>query len=292
MTEVVRPGKGDAPAPDFKRWRLLVAYEGAPFAGWQSQRGGNTVQDLIEAALQQISPEITRLHGSGRTDQGVSATGQVAHFDAPTRLALDTAAWRRALNVRLPATIRVQGCEEALPEFHARFSATGKTYHYRIFHGEVMPPCLAGRAWHLRWVGDRERFRRQVESFGGWHDFRAFSANRRDGFDESRNTWRLIREASVEWIPAPTEWNAPGEIATVIFAGTGFLYRMVRFLVGISVRCAQGKFAEGEIQRLLIHPGLEKAPWCAPPDGLTLVAVDYDPAHRVRRGRPDAMNAD
>lgn len=289
MTAETPPGKGDAPAPDFKRWCLIVAYEGAPYSGWQSQSGGNTVQDHIEAALRQICPEIDRLHGSGRTDRGVSAVGQVAHFDAPSRLFLDAQAWRRALNVRLPATIRIMRCEEAPQGFHARFSATGKTYHYRIFHGEVLPPSLAGRAWHVRKLVNRERFQRQVERFAGWHDFRAFSANRQDGFDAGRLTWRFLREARVEWAPSPQEWNAPGEMATVAFTGNGFLYRMVRFLAGIAVRCAQGKFREEEIARLLRDPGSEKAPWCAPPDGLTLFAVDYDPAHRIRRGTPQEL---
>ncbi|MEZ5432115.1 MAG: hypothetical protein R3F31_13265 [Verrucomicrobiales bacterium] len=163
----------------------------------------------------------------------------MAHFDAPDTLSIDAAAWRRALNVRLPATIRIMDCSVAPPGFHARFSASGKTYRYQIFHGAVMPPLLAGRAWHVRRLGDLEKFRRQVESFQGWHDFRAFSANRRDGWDESRNTWRLLHEARVEIVPVPPEWNAPGDWVTVVISGNGFLYRMVRFLVGISVRCAQ-----------------------------------------------------
>ncbi len=286
MTDPAGSGPGDQPRPGFRRWRLLVAYEGAPFAGWQSQPGGNTVQDLIETALKEISPEIRGIHGSGRTDRGVSAVGQVAHFDAPETLLIDPAAWRRALNVRLPATIRIMECSVAPPGFHARFSASGKTYRYQIFHGAVMPPLLAGRAWHVRRLGDLEKFRRQVESFRGWHDFRAFSANRRDGWDESRNTWRLLHEARVEIVPVPPEWNAPGDWVTVVISGNGFLYRMVRFLVGISVRCAQGKFEEADIRRLLDQPGREKAPWCAVPDGLTLAAVDYDPANRVVRGKP------
>ena len=129
------------------RFALTIAYDGRPFEGWQSQRGGNTVQDHLLTALQQIDPEIAQVHGSGRTDSGVSADGQVAHFDSSADSTLDAEAWQRALNTKLPPTIRVMECAEVPADFHARFSATAKHYRYRVSTRPVLPPLDAGLAW-------------------------------------------------------------------------------------------------------------------------------------------------
>jgi hypothetical protein len=118
----------EAPPPAPRRFRLDLAYDGRPFAGWQSQPGGGSVQDALEAALAATCPEVTTVQGSGRTDAGVSATGQVAHFDTPPYWRMDGGDWLRALNSKRPPTIRVMACREVDPAFHARFSAVEKTY--------------------------------------------------------------------------------------------------------------------------------------------------------------------
>jgi tRNA pseudouridine38-40 synthase len=251
-----------------QRFRLVVAYDGRPFDGWQSQAGGNTVQDRLLAALREISKEIGTVQGSGRTDAGVSALAQVAHFDAPTGSSMDSVAWLRALNTKLPPTIRVMDCDSVPGDFHSRFSALEKTYRYRIWTGSVLPPLKAGLVWHLAGFDGHSRFVQTMKRFEGTHDFRAFSANRRDGRDEQRNTERTLSKIVV---------NRKDCAIVVTLTGNGFLYKMVRFLVGAAVWAARDKISEEGIECLLNGSSESvKAPFCAPADGLCLVNVRYD----------------
>ncbi len=252
-----------------RRFLLTLAYDGRIFEGWQSQAGGNTVQDRLLGALQTICPEVVGVHGAGRTDAGVSALAQQAHFDAPGSASLDCDSWPQALNANLPLQIRVMNCEVVDPEFHARFHALGKTYRYRLFVGDVLPPLEVGLAWHVKGDLDRERLKAAAQLFAGSHDFRAFSANRGDGKDETRNAERTIHSVEVVEI-------ADKSLIDLRFVGEGFLYKMVRFLAGSVVRCAQGKLALSEVERLLVGVEFsEKAPFCAPADGLLLETVAY-----------------
>ena len=249
------------------RWRLTVAYDGRPFAGWQSQPGGNTVQDHLEAAAGRIlkTDSPVPVTGSGRTDAGVHARGQVAHFDAPEGCRMDAAAWVRALNVHLPPAIRIMAAEPAAGEFHARFDAEGKTYRYRIWTGPVLPPLEAGLAWHVPQPMDAARLAEACRLCEGTHDFRAFAANRGDGKDATRDTVRTI------WSILPVQ---QGELLTLTFHGSGFLYKMVRLLTAAIVRTARGQESV-EWLRALLAAGGEKCRHTAPADGLTLQSVDY-----------------
>ena len=181
-----------------RRHRLTVAYDGRPFAGWQSQAGGNTVQDILLAALQSICSEIETVQGSGRTDSGVSADAQIAHFDVPKEWRMNSDEWRKALNANLPPAIRIFDCDVVDADFHARFSAEGKRYGYCIETGEALPPLLAGLAWHRRGLDLGDAFVSAAALFEGTHDFRAFSANRNDGKDAERDTVRTISRADVK----------------------------------------------------------------------------------------------
>ncbi len=261
----------DTRADESRRLLLTVAYDGRPFEGWQSQVGGNTVQDVLLETLRTVSPDIKTVQGSGRTDAGVHALAQTAHFDASPGVALTCPQWIRALNARLPKTIRIFSCREVAPDFHARFSARTKTYRYRLHLGEVLPPLESGLAWHLPRGLDHERLRKALDLYAGQHNFRAFAANRGNekASAEPPNT---VRTLSRPVLSAPEE-----QILTLEFTGDGFLYKMVRFLVGTAVRCAQSKLEVAEVERLLHQPVAgEKAPYCAPPDGLYLVNVNYD----------------
>src|ERR1700674_2784828 len=130
------------------RLKLIVAYDGGPFAGWQSQTRGDTIQDRLEQAFQKVGGAKVRVHGAGRTDAGVHALAQCAHVDLPDkRLTIER--WRNALNAVLPATVRILRCQYVSQKFHARFSATGKLYRYRIWAAPVLPPLELGRAWHI-----------------------------------------------------------------------------------------------------------------------------------------------
>lgn len=270
MTKVMADPDGNQ-----RRFLLTVAYDGRNYEGWQSQVGGNTVQDCLLGALRTVCPEAGKIHGAGRTDAGVSALAQRAHFDVPGSASLDGGAWQRALNSHLPPQIRVMKCERVERDFHVRFDATGKTYRYRLFLGDVLPPLDVGLAWHIKGGLDRGHLREAAGLFVGQHDFRAFSANRGDGHDKTRNTKRTIRSADL--IETKT-----AQTIDLRITGDGFLYKMVRFIVGSAVGCAQGKLESSEIKRLLAGHDLSgKAPFCAPPDGLLLEAVEYS-------GNPDS----
>src|SRR6476469_1002636 len=159
------------------RLKLIVAYDGAPFSGWQSQPNGNGIQDHVENVLEKICGERVRVHGAGRTDAGVHALAQVAHADVPAgRYAPDR--WVKALNGLLPPTIRIMRCRFVSGAFHARFSAQGKIYRYRIWNAEVAPPLENGRAWHIREPLEISRMVEAAQLFVGRHDYRAFAANR------------------------------------------------------------------------------------------------------------------
>jgi tRNA pseudouridine38-40 synthase len=246
------------------RFRLVVAYDGRGFDGWQSQVSGNGIQDLLGRVLRSVHPGIATVQGAGRTDAGVHAEGQVAHFDVPAGSRLDGRAWREALNARLPPTVRVMEAEAAPPGFHARFSATGKVYRYEIWVGPVLPPWRAGWAWHLRGPLDLSSMRQAMDCFVGRHDFTGFSANRGRPERDPRRT--LVR---AEVTAAGPEWRLE-------FEGDGFLYKMVRLMTGAVVRVGQGKTRPEEVAEGLARPEARRtSPWAAPPDGLRLVRVHY-----------------
>ena len=253
-----------------------MAYDGRPFDGWQSQPSGNTIQDYIQLAIVSICSEASGIQGSGRTDSGVSADAQVAHFDVPTSWRMDAVAWLKALNTKLPASIRIMECEQVDSEFHSRFSATEKVYGYRIFHGPVLPPLLSGLVWHQPRL-DVAALQSAMPVFIGKHHFKAFSANRNDGKDDGRDTLREIRSIQFR--------EHEGPLIEVEICGNGFLYKMVRFLIGSGVRMAEGKLTVETVERLLNDPDCsEKAPFCAPADGLRLKIVNYHGSVTVNSG--------
>jgi tRNA pseudouridine38-40 synthase len=250
------------------RLRFTIAWDGRPFAGWQSQPGGNTVQDLLEAAVARVLklPEPVAVHGSGRTDAGVHGLGQVAHCVVPKSCRMDAVAWRRAINVHLPPTIRVLEVKRAAEGFHSRFDATGKTYRYRLWTGAVLPPLEAGLAWHVPHPIDMDLLEAACARCRGEHDFAAFAANRRDGKDDVRDTVRRLWRVEVQ---------SEGPLVTLTFQGNGFLYRMVRLLTGSIVRVAHGRAPLSWLEHLLTAPKGEKSHYTAPAGGLYLVEVSY-----------------
>jgi tRNA pseudouridine38-40 synthase len=250
------------------RYRLTLAYCGEPFDGWQSQPSGNAVQDHLLLALRDIQPRITTVQGAGRTDAGVHAMAQVAHFDEAMETRMDGRAWREALNNRLPAALRVMEAEPVSPEFHARFSATGKTYRYEIFTGPVLPPWRSHRAWHLRRPLNFDRLEEAVHSFVGRHNFAAFAANRGDPASEPTDPHRTVFRATA---------TRENDEIHLEFTGNGFLYKMVRMMTGAAIRAAEGCLAPAEIRHWLeTPPPGRKSPLTAPAEGLHLVRVHYD----------------
>lgn len=243
------------------RWKLTIAYEGEPYAGWQSQPGGKAVQDVVEGALAKITGRRTVLHGAGRTDAGVHALGQCAHFEGgESRLQAED--WQRALNAGLPASIRIMQCEQVSEDFHARFSAKGKIYRYVIRNDAVLPPLEAGRVWHVPQELDVQRLKEAGRIFTGRHNFAAYAANRGT---QPHSTERTIGEIRVV---------KRGRLLTLTFEGEGFLYKMVRMLTAAMVRTAQNRTPAEELEARL-RDGNPKWNHVAPAEGLYLVKVLY-----------------
>ncbi len=250
------------------RLKLTIAYDGRPFSGWQSQAAGNTVQDILNAALAEVAKQPMRLHGSGRTDTGVHALAQVAHFDAPPEIHMNPFNWVPALNCKLPATIRVMACEEVAPDFHSRFSAIGKIYRFDLCTDPILPPLKAGLAWHIPRQLDADVLWDALALFIGRHDFHAFAAYR--GNETPNIDWFRTIE-SVELTTLQDGYQ-------ITYNGDGFLYKMVRLLTGGAVHAAQGRIRLDDFAALLDQPaGLPfgKSPLCAPSDGLYLQEVIY-----------------
>ena len=219
------------------RLKLTIAYDGQPFLGWQSQAGGRTVQDALEAAVSAIEGERVSVQGAGRTDAGVHALGQVAHCEVTPRVPLDR--WQRAINNELPPTIRVVRCVKGASDFHARFSATGKIYGFRIWNGTYLPPHELGRSWFVPGRFDAEVLQEAGQLLVGQHDFAGFTANLKGA---KRDTVRTVRSIRV---------RRRGSLISVDFEGSGFLYKMVRLLTGSMIRVAQGRADAGWLKDVL-----------------------------------------
>lgn len=250
------------------RLKLTIAYDGRPFLGWQSQTAGNTVQDMLNGALEEIAKQPVKIHGSGRTDTGVHALGQVAHFDAPEDSTMNPYNWVPALNTKLPATIRIMECEEVTEDFHSRFSANGKTYFYDVCTDPVLPPLKAGLAWHLPRLLDADALQQALQYLVGEHNFHAFAAYRGNEQKDTDYT-RTIFAADLETL---------SDGYRIRFHGNGFLYKMARMLTGSTIKVAQGRLRLDDFAGYLDQPqGLPygKAPLCAPADGLYLEKVSY-----------------
>jgi tRNA pseudouridine38-40 synthase len=244
-----------------RRLKLIIAYDGAPFAGWQSQSHRNTVQDHLERAFERVTGGAVRVHGAGRTDAGVHALAQCAHVDVLKFLPADR--WIKALNALLPSTIRVLGCRYVSNDFHARLSAKGKIYRYRIWTGSVLPPFEYRRAWHVARPLDVRLLKAAAKHFVGTHDFCGFAANRGKPKPSAIRTINSVRI------------RQKGPCVMIEFDGDGFLYKMVRLMVGALVKCALGKMHTEGITSGLPSGKVGSGRLAAPAEGLYLVRVRY-----------------
>ena len=256
-----------------RRLKMIVAYDGKGFAGWQSQSHRNTIQDHIERAFECIGGKPVRIHGAGRTDAGVHALAQCAHVDLPDKR-LSAARWTEAVNALLPPAIRVLRCRYVAKDFHARLSVKGKLYRYRIWSGPVLPPFEHGRVWHVAGPLDLDVLETAAKHFVGTHDFASFAANRgKSGnrTDSSRgerekNTIRTIYSLRVRR-------NRP--CITLDFDGDGFLYKMIRLIVGSLVKCALGNLRVEDLTDRLAFAQSGMPRLAAPAEGLFLIRVRY-----------------
>ena len=253
--------------------RLILAYDGADFAGWQVQPGRTTVQGALASAIGRLSGENVLPQGSGRTDAGVHALAQVASF--ATASAIPPENWMRALNDILPPSIRVLEVTEAAPEFHARKAARAKTYRYRIHRGTICPPFLARYVWHYPYPLEESAIIAAAGLVAGEHDFTSFAAvdaervERMAGGDNSEPTVNNVRTIF------SSNWARESEELIYTVRGSGFLHHMVRNLVGTFLLVGKGTVSHEDLSRILEARERTAAGPTAPASGLYLVNVEY-----------------
>jgi|WetSurMetagenome_2_1015567.scaffolds.fasta_scaffold00176_17 tRNA pseudouridine38-40 synthase len=251
--------------------RLLIQYDGTAYHGWQTQPNGVTIQGQLEGRLENILGEKTPVTGAGRTDAGVHALAQCACFNTNSRLSTDTL--REALNAGLPADIRILTADEADESFHARFSATGKTYIYIISTSRITSPFLLRYVWRLPYRLDIEAMRNAAASLLGHHDFSAF----RGSGCGAKTTLRTLRTASVDR-KDDMEFMAfriEGDFIVLRFEGDAFLRHMVRNMVGSLVEVGRGKMKPADIADILAKGDRNLAGPTAPAQGLFLEQINY-----------------
>lgn len=251
------------------RYRAVVSYFGKDYVGWQRQLNGISVQQRLEEALTRTFGVPTECTASGRTDAGVHAAGQVVHFDADTPIPADKIPF--AVNTELPDDISVLSCKPVPDSFNARFSAKRKTYRYSVYVSRHRLPLLAPTHAHIAVPLDIDAMRKCAALIEGEHDFKSFEASG----SKVKSTVRTVYRAEV---------SAEGDIRGGVLAegrvyitvtGNGFLYNMVRIIAGTLVYAGMGKLAEADIVRALEEGDRTLAGKTLPPEGLTLMSVEY-----------------
>ncbi len=244
-----------------QNFKLTLEYDGTAYRGWQRQAEGPTIQAEVERALGRLTGAPVTVIGAGRTDAGVHALGQTAHFHSPTRLGPE--ALRRGLNALLPEDIAVRECLPVPETFHARYDARAKRYRYRILNREARSALERHRCWFLDRPLDLEAMRRAAAHLVGRRDFKSFESSG----SPRAHTVRTVTAA---------EWHT-GEDGILCFEieADGFLRGMVRNVVGTLAAVGQGRLSPGDIPRILAARDRQCAAACAPARGLFLVRVIY-----------------
>jgi tRNA pseudouridine38-40 synthase len=265
--------------------KLLLAYDGTDFSGWQIQPGAPTIQGTLATAIGRVTGENVLPQGSGRTDAGVHAIGQVATFG--TESPIPAANLVNALNDVLPAAIRVLEAAEAPPEFHVRKSARAKTYHYRMYRGAICLPFLARYVWHYPYPLDEDKMQEVAALIVGEHDFTSFAAvdaergREQEGAEVGQNVGQNARQnvgqdrrQNVRRIFF-SAWERRADELVYTIRGTGFLHHMVRNLVGTFLLIGKGTIKPSDLPRILEARSRSAAGATAPASGLYLVNVEY-----------------
>lgn len=244
--------------------RLLLSYDGTDFSGWQVQPDAATIQGTLALAIGRLTGENVLPQGSGRTDAGVHALGQVATFATSSPMPIGN--FVTALNDTLPAVIRVLEAAEVATDFHARKSARRKTYRFRIYRGGVCPPALARYVWHYPYPLDEGAMAEAAKFILGERDFTSFAAvDPERGVEETSNVRTMFASS----------WQRDGEELVYTVEGSGFLHHMVRNLVGTFLLVGKGTWDVSDIEKILTVRSRSAAGATAPAGGLWLVKVEY-----------------
>lgn len=243
-----------------RRIQLIVEYDGTNYAGWQRQANALAVQQVIEEKLKKLTGEVIVLHGASRTDAGVHALGQSAHFDTDSRIPGEKFSY--ALNALLPRDIRVRESRDVPPDFHARFSTKGKRYRYLFWDAPHAGALNRDTHAHSIYPLDDALMRREAQVLVGTHDFKAFAASGSVVKDTVRTIWR-------------TDVDRDGHEVRLIVEGSGFLYNMVRIIAGTLRDVGSGKLESGALARAIESGDRLDLGVTAPAHGLTLMEVFY-----------------
>jgi tRNA pseudouridine38-40 synthase len=282
------------PAFPTQNWKLTLAYDGTEFSGWQIQPGEPTVQGELQAALGRVTGESPLPQGSGRTDAGVHALGQVASFELQANIPPENL--QRALNRTLPPAIRIVESRIVPATFHARHSAVAKTYEYRVFREPICPPFLARYVHACAWPMDFELLEKSAAHFEGAHDFLSFAATDPDLSTRSSSANDTLDEDLLPAsAPAPgkqgsirtissSAWqkrrSESGNLLIYCVRGNGFLHHMVRNLVGTMLDVGRGHLELERIPAILAARARSAAGPTAPAQGLFLQSVEYEEEER------------
>lgn len=242
------------------RYAVTIQYLGTAYCGWQNQKNGVSVQSVLEKAFTVLFNKETAIYGSGRTDAGVHALGQVAHFDAETSIPAEKIPF--AVNTLLPDDIRVVECIEVSKDFHARFSATQKTYIYRLYISPHINPLKMQIAEHMTVSLDTEAMRKASSYIEGRHDFKCFSATGSKVKDTVRTVFNIQIEEN-------------GDDISIEVTGDGFLYNMVRIIAGTLVDVGKGKIIPEDISSIILSGDRKRAGKTLSANGLCLKEVKY-----------------
>lgn len=258
--------KPPKPEPVMQRYKLTIAYDGTNFHGWQKQEPPDgkplrTVQGIVESTVIRTLGQPVNLVGASRTDAGVHALGQVAQFDAATRIPTERLA--EAINSRLPVDVEVRHACVASPDFQAISGATSKQYRYRIFNATRRPLGMRHMVWHCWWDLDVPAMQTAAAKLVGTHDFAGFAAANHG----RTSTIRTIFDCHIE--------QADDEVQIVV-SGSGFLYNMVRIISGTLMEVGRGRFGPDVIDRVLASCDRTQAGITLPPQGLWLEWIRYD----------------
>ncbi|BHH82732.1 tRNA pseudouridine(38-40) synthase TruA [Desulforhopalus sp. 52FAK] len=247
--------------------KLLISYDGTNYCGWQKQLNGNTIQDEIEKCLSTMTTEKISLHGAGRTDAGVHAHGMVAHFNCQSNISCKIL--QRGANSMLPGDIRILDVVQMESNFHARYFATGKKYHYTIYTGAIQPPFIRLTSLHVPHPLNINRMQECLDITTGKHDFSSFenSGSRDKSITTGKGAVRTIHSAEL--------LVKENDIIILEFIGDGFLRNMVRNLTGTILEAGLERFSAEKYREILEAKDRTKASTTAPAHGLALVEVYY-----------------
>ncbi|UPA30547.1 tRNA pseudouridine(38-40) synthase TruA [Terrisporobacter glycolicus] len=239
--------------------KLTIQYDGTKYCGWQKQPNSSGIQGTIEYAIYEITKEKVNIIGSGRTDAGVHALGQVANFK--TNSNIPAARIPDALNAKLPKDISIIDCQEVSDDFHSRYSATGKIYRYLIYNKPYRSPLYKDISYHVRYDLDIQKMRVEAQSLLGTHEFKGFMSSG----SSVKDTVRTIHNISIE---------ESGDLIVLEVEGNGFLYNMVRILVGTLVDIGRGRI-DKPLEEIIASQDRGEAGHTAPAHGLFLKKVHY-----------------